>query len=138
MEIIPVLAVFFVHILGFWFSEKFDPDYRKQRLAALKEFHNFKTSSANTSLVFDGAKANIIHEKSDSSSDMQTMTLSNYRKSIYIFTFYVQNEEGEYFMYVSNHNAAPYFKHISQSNAKIVLGKKYLAPSNEKTNTALA
>jgi hypothetical protein len=131
MEIIPVLLLLLALFARAWFGEKFGPNYRKQRLAALEEFRNYKTSSASIPLVFDGAKAAIIHEKADATFDIQSKTYINYRKSIYAFTFYAQNEEGEYFMYVFNLNAAPYFKHISQSNAKIVLGKKYLAPQSK-------
>jgi hypothetical protein len=118
------LLLFIASIAEIWIDKKFGTEYPKQRQTALEEFHEYKVSSNNCSLEFDGSKAKIIDEKVDATSTLE----KKWGGTSYSFTFFAQNQAGEYFMYVSNPDAAPYFKHISQVNAKIVLGKKYTEP----------
>lgn len=110
-------------VMDVWFDKKFGNEYPLQRQAALDEFCNYKVTSSCHSLEFDGAQAKIVHEKAEVSSK----AFKEFKKSHrYSFTFFAQNPAGEYFMYVSNPDGKPYFKHVSHTNAKIVLGKKYV------------
>jgi hypothetical protein len=36
---------------------------------------------------------------------------------------------GEYFFFISEGSGRPFFKHVTQGNAKIALGRKYVAPT---------
>jgi len=52
------------------------------------------------------------------------------RVNNYSLTIFARNVCGEYFMFVSNHNSKPYFKHLSHASAKVVLENDYIAPEN--------
>jgi hypothetical protein len=41
---------------------------------------------------------------------------------------FARNAHGEYFYFMSEGTGQPFFKHVSQANAKTALGKKYIAP----------
>lgn len=110
-------------VMDVWLDKKFGKEYPLQRQAALDEFCNYKVASSCHSLEFDGAQAKIVHEKAEVSSKV----FNEFKQERqYSFTFFAQNPAGEYFMYVSNRDGAPYFKHVSRTNAKIALGKKYV------------
>jgi hypothetical protein len=93
--------------------------YRKQ---ARKQFTDFRTHSSTPEFIFIGEEAEII--KSDESIINNKGVIESYS-----LTCYARNSHGEYFMFVSNHEARPYFKHISHANAKIILGKDYREPT---------
>ncbi len=117
-------------VMDVWFDKKFGKEYPLQRQAALDEFCNYKVASSCHSLEFDGAQAKIVHEKAEVSSKVFN-ELKTVRQ--YSFTFFAQNPAGEYFMYVSNPDGGPYFKHVSHTNAKIALGKKYVGAMEQNT-----
>ncbi len=118
-EIFLVIAT----IMDVWLDKKFGKEYPQQRQAALDEFSRYKVASSCHTLAFDGAEAKIVHEKAEVSSKPCNEFKKTYQ---YSFTFFAQNPAGEYFMYASNPDGKPYFKHVSHTNAKIVLGKKYV------------
>lgn len=110
-------------VVEVWLDKKIGKEYPLQRQAALNEFCNYKVASSCHSLEFDGAQAKIVHENAEVSSKV----FNEFKKvRQYSFTFFAQNPAGEYFMYVSNRDGAPYFKHVSHTNAKNALGKKYV------------
>lgn len=92
--------------------------YRKQ---AKKQFTDYRTQSSTPQFIFIGEEAEII--KSDESIMNNKGVIESYS-----LTCYARNSHGEYFMFVSNHGARPFFKHISHANAKIILGKDYREP----------
>ncbi|WMW79651.1 hypothetical protein RF679_13450 [Undibacterium cyanobacteriorum] len=87
----------------------------------MRQFFDFKTDSTNPSLVFHGEKATIIKTSEDIRSDEEYI-------ADYFLTIYAMNPHGEYFLFISNQNAAPFFKHITHTNAKIALGGDYVEP----------
>jgi hypothetical protein len=74
-------------------------------------------------LCFDGRTAQIVDERHDGVSDRGTgcYTLQRVRR-------FARNAHGEYFFFISEGTGKPYFKHVTQANAKLELGKKYIAP----------
>jgi hypothetical protein len=42
---------------------------------------------------------------------------------------FARNAHGEYFFFISEGSGTPFFKHVTQGNAKIALGRKYVAPA---------
>jgi predicted proteasome-type protease len=115
----------------FWTKKLYPEELATFRQAAHDELRAYHNTSQAEAVRFIGEQIQIMQEKDE-------LRFSNHKKFDYSCTFIVRNPVGEYFMYLHTHEAAPFIKHISQSNAKILLGKKYLAPLNEKTNTALA
>jgi hypothetical protein len=118
----------FLTLLGtidfFWTKKLYPEELATFRQAALEELRAYRNSSHTDTLRFDGAHAQIIQEKDE-------LRIADYKKFSYTCTFTARNPMGEYFMYTHTHDAAPFFKHISQSNAKILLGKKYQAPQSK-------
>ena len=92
------------------------------REKAHKQFRSHKTSSTEPRFVFDGEEAEIIQSDETVSHDDGIITS-------YTLTCYARNPAGEYFMFVSNDEQRPFFKHISHTNAKIILEKKYRPPA---------
>lgn len=93
--------------------------YRSQ---AKKQFMELQVRSHTPQLAFSGAQAEII--KSDESLIKEGEFIESYS-----LTCYARNDHGEYFMFVSNYGASPFFKHISHTNAKILFGDDYREPT---------
>lgn len=97
------------------------------RIAAHNAFRDFKLHSEDPYFHFDGSNARIVHEVEDVNR-MTSKTVD------YSLTIYAHNEVGEYFMYIANQNGSPFFKHLSHTNAKVVLGNLYVPPKAITTN----
>lgn len=104
-----------------WKNQKSGP----LRIAAQNAFREFSIHSDDPFLRFDGSTARIVHE-TEEVNDITSQSI------MYNLTIYAYNEVGEYFMYVSNQNASPFFKHLSHTNAKVVLGKAYVESAEIK------
>ncbi|MFC0252574.1 hypothetical protein [Massilia consociata] len=90
-----------------------------------EEFRQLRVSSERRDMCFDGRTAHIVKQNEEGRADGDG---ANY---VVVRVFrYARNPQGEYFYFISEGNGRPYFKHISQQNAKIALGKRYIAPSS--------
>lgn len=92
----------------------------KLRALAKQQFLEHRSLSHDPRFHFDGRTAEIVRTTEDISRSEQII-LS------YTLTCYARNSAGEYFMFVSNENSPPFFKHIEPAIAKIALGKHYVA-----------
>jgi hypothetical protein len=88
-----------------------------------EEFRALVVNSTVPNLRFDGRTAEIVdehQEHSDEGSDASTLVRVQR---------FARNEYGEYFFFISEGDGRPYLKHVSHTNARIALGKKYLEPT---------
>lgn len=102
-----------------------DKDLSRYREEAKEQFRAYRAKSSDARFVFNGADAEIVKEEESIIGDEDDDLVVQYS-----LTCFARNAAGEYFMFVSNQNGKPFFKHVSQSNAKIALGKIYLSPPN--------
>jgi hypothetical protein len=91
------------------------------------EFRTLVVDGTVPELSFDGRTAEIIDDRQEGIDHDAPGTFTLHR--IHRFA---RNAHGEYFLFISEGSGKPFFKHVSQSNAKIALGSKYVAsaPSN--------
>lgn len=90
---------------------------------AQEEFRNLVVHHELPELCFDGRTAEIVDERQEGgyvrgSSSFILQSVSRFAR----------NAHGEYFFFMSEGTGKPIFKHVSQSSAKLELGKKYLPP----------
>jgi hypothetical protein len=88
------------------------------------EFRALIIDSEFPELCFDGRTADIVEERREGFTDRQTNTCI--LNSVHRFA---RNAHGEYFFFISEGSGRPFFKHVTQGNAKIALGRKYVAPT---------
>lgn len=88
------------------------------------EFRALIIDSEFPELCFDGRTADIVEERREGFTDRQTNTFI--LNSVHRFA---RNAHGEYFFFISEGSGRPFFKHVTQGNAKIALGRKYVAPT---------
>lgn len=88
------------------------------------EFRNLVVNSELPELCFDGRTAEIVDDRQEGMMNGETNTFTLHR--IHRFA---RNAHGEYFFFISDGSGSPFFKHVSQVNAKIALGRKYVAPA---------
>lgn len=88
------------------------------------EFRKLIVTNELPELCFDGRTAEIVDERQEgfTDSDSQTFTLHRIHR-------FARNAHGEYFFFVSEGSGRPLFKHVTQVNAKMALGSKYVAPT---------
>ncbi|MBQ5948690.1 hypothetical protein [Massilia sp. ST3] len=89
---------------------------------AEEEFRNILVAGADPQYCFDGRTAEIVHERQD------WITVNDVRTVTCVHRF-ARNAYGEYFYFASEGRGMPLFKYVTQANARVVLGDKYLAPS---------
>ena len=87
------------------------------------EFRALIVDSEFPELCVDGRTADIMDERREGYTDRQTNTFI--LNSVHRFA---RNAHGEYFFFISEGSGRPFFKHVTQGNAKIALGRKYVAP----------
>ena len=87
------------------------------------QFRTLVVENARPELSFDGRTAEIIDDRQEGEDCEAPGTFTLHR--IHRFA---RNSHGEYFLFISDGSGKPFFKHVSQSNARIALGDKYLAP----------
>lgn len=88
---------------------------------AIEQFRSYQTQSTTVFLNFIGSEAEIIRSKEDIVYEQGFV-------SSYSITIFAINQHCENFMFVSNQDGPPFFKHVSHVNAKIVLGEDYREP----------
>jgi|GEM_PF-2994155 len=89
-----------------------------------EEFRALAVAVEVPELCFDGRTAHIVDERREGFHDSNSGTFTLQR----ILRF-ARNAHGEYFFFISEGSGTPFFKHVTQVNAKIALGKKYIAPA---------
>lgn len=89
-----------------------------------EEFRALVVNSEVPNLRFDGRTSEIVDERQEHHTDegIDASTLARVQR-------FARNEYGEYFFFISEGNGRPFFKHVSQTNARIALGKKYVEPA---------
>jgi hypothetical protein len=87
-----------------------------------EEFRALVVTSDLPELCFDGRTAEIVDDRKEGITENGVYTLHCVHR-------FARNAHGEYFLFISEGSGRPFFKHVSQINAKIALGKKYLAPT---------
>lgn len=87
------------------------------------EFRSLIVTNELPELCFDGRTAEIVDDRQEGINDSESQTFTLHR--IHRFA---RNAHGEYFFFVSEGSGRPFFKHVTQVNAKIALGNKYVAP----------
>ncbi len=88
------------------------------RAQAKKQFLEYRTHSTISSLIFIGAESELLKSTED------IVNSQGFIES-YSLTCYARNTHGEYFMFVSSYDGQPFCKHISHTNARIILGDQY-------------
>jgi hypothetical protein len=86
-----------------------------------EEFRALVVTSDRPELCFDGRTAEIVDDRQEGDTENSVFTLERVHR-------FARNAHGEYFLFISEGSGKPFFKHVSQINARIALGKKYLAP----------
>lgn len=89
-----------------------------------EEFRTLVVNSTVPNLRFDGRASEIVDEQQEHHTDGETNASTLVRVQRF-----AKNEYGEYFFFISEGNGRPFFKHVSQTNARLALGKKYVAPA---------
>jgi hypothetical protein len=97
-----------------------DPDLRSR---IEDEFRALVVNSELAELSFDGRTAEIVDDRVEG-EDYETAG----RFTLYRIHRFARNSHGEYFLFISDGSGKPFFKHVSQANARIALGGKYVAP----------
>jgi hypothetical protein len=88
-----------------------------------EEFRTLIVNSEVPELCFDGRTAEIVDDRQEGIFDSSNgYTLLRVNR-------FARNAHGEYFFFMSEGAGSPFFKHVTQVNAKIALGKKYTAPA---------
>jgi hypothetical protein len=122
-------TVLFFLLLGFgaWITVRNFPNLiRGDDLSILPraevEFRTLVVNSDIPALCFDGRTAEIVDERQEGMTQNDVYTLVSVQR-------FARNAHGEYFLFISEGSGRPFFKHVSQTNAKIALGRKYVAPT---------
>jgi len=89
-----------------------------------EEFQALVVNSNVPALHFDGRTAEIVDERQERFTDEGTGVSTLVRVERF-----ARNAHGEYFFFLSEGVGTPFFKHVSHTNARVVLGKKYVAPA---------
>lgn len=87
------------------------------------EFQTLVVSSDLPELSFDGRTAEIVDDRQEGMWANNVYTLHRVHR-------FARNAHGEYFLFISEGSGRPFFKHVSQKNAKAALGTKYVAPTS--------
>ncbi|MDP3577794.1 hypothetical protein [Methyloversatilis sp.] len=86
-----------------------------------REFRAYSVASHDAKFAFVGLTAEVVKEDEEVSTVNYAIVAIKSRRI-------ARNESGEYFLYVTDGTAKPFFKHIPHSNAKILLREKYTEP----------
>lgn len=120
-----ILFLIFIAILPFYLRANPGKNLSQYRAEAREQFLAYKTTSGDVRFIFNGADAEIVKEDEDigRSDGVGVGVVVSYS-----LTRFARNAAGEYFMFVSNQDSPPFFKHVAHSNAKIALGEAYVSP----------
>lgn len=91
-----------------------------------EQFRQLRVASELPAFCFDGSTAQIVKENEEMVDDGD----GAYR-TVRVFR-YARNAHGEYFYFISDGSGKPFFKHIPQANARIVLMEKYIPPPSAR------
>ena len=92
----------------------------KLREQARDQLRQVRIVSAQSSLCFEGQRAEVLDESENIIHD-------DGRVDGFYLTWIARNDHGEYFL-LKTTDSKPYVKHLPQARAKIVLKSKYIAP----------
>lgn len=120
MIIETILICIFLLILAVLAPHFPNKNLNKLRALAKQQFLEHRSLSHDPRFHFDGRTAEIVRTSEEVPRSEQII-------QGYSLTCYARNSAGEYFMFVSNENSPPFFKHIEPAIAKIALGKHYVA-----------
>lgn len=93
-----------------------------------EEFRTLVVNSELPELRFDGRTAEVVDDRQEGMIDEDTGSFTLHR--VHRFA---RNSHGEYFFLISEGSGKPFFKHVTHVNARIALGKKYVAPGPANT-----
>ena len=116
-----LLLVFFVWSMVRGFRRAIKGDDVSILPRAEEEFRTLVINHELPELSFDGNSAEIVKNWREGITYNNIYTLHRICR-------FARNEHGEYFYFMSDGSGRPFFKHVTQVNAKIALGKKYIAP----------
>lgn len=94
-------------------------DLRKQLES---DFRDVLVTSPDPRYSFDGKTASVVR-------DDESLRTSNYAVIGMSVRRLARNSAGEYFLFLWNESRKPFFKHIDQANAKLLLGSEYIPPA---------
>jgi hypothetical protein len=120
--LVVTLSVWIV-VRGFRNATKGDDLSRLPRIE--EEFRTLVVHSELPELCFDGNTAEVVDDRQEGTDDECTFTLHRVHR-------FARNAYGEYFFMISEGSGKPFFKHVSQANAQIALGGKYIPPGPDE------
>ncbi len=94
----------------------------KHREIATAQFTAYCVKSDDEKFQFDGQSAVVVSESESIQRDDAGIVAS------YSLTRFARNSAGEYFMFISNPVAKPFFKHVEHRIARVVLKDRYVPP----------
>jgi hypothetical protein len=130
MEAVQIMVFF---AFGVWSIVRFVRNARKGDDLSLlpkieEEFRTLVVDSEVPELRFDGRTADVVDDRQEGMMDEGTGAFTLHR--VHRFA---RNSHGEYFFLISEGSGKPFFKHVTHVNARIALGKKYVAPGSANT-----
>jgi len=99
-----------------------NPEDLKKQLES--DFRDVLVTSTDPRFSFDGRTAVVV-------KDDESVKTSNYAVVGMRVTRLARNGAGEYFLFLWDESRKPFFKHVDQSNAKLLLGPKYVSPTEQ-------
>jgi hypothetical protein len=105
-----------------YFRTRNNPEALRVRLD--EQFKALSLPSTDQRYAFDGSAAEVVKEDEEVKMVNLAIVAIKVRRI-------ARNQAGEYFLFVSDGEARPYVKHIPHSNAKVLLGEAYVAPSSD-------
>lgn len=96
-------------------------DLREQLESDLRDI---LVTSQDPRFAFDGRTAVFV-------KDDESLKTSNFAVIGMRVTRLARNGAGEYFLFIWDESRKPFFKHVDQSNAKLLLGAKYVSPTGK-------
>lgn len=122
-----VLCIAIVPLAGMWRRDK--ENLSQLRRQAHEQFLSVVVKVADSRYSFNGSTAVVV-------SESETMNCAEGVVYNYTMTRFAYNEDGEYFMFMSNPQA-PYVKHIEHKVAQLVLKNAYIAPARMTSNLSI-
>jgi hypothetical protein len=122
-----VIGAAALSILGFALvsagRNKHVAELARLRSAANAQFLAHMVESGDPKFRFDGKSATVISETESVQSDDDGIAFA--------MTRFATNSAGEYFMFISNPGAKPYFKHVEHRMARVTLKHLYVPPTTD-------
>lgn len=94
-----------------------------------EEFRALRIDHPDPARAFDGRSAEVVEDR------LEGVTVNDIYELVRVHRF-ARNGHGEYFFFISDGSGKPFFKPVSQLNARIASGKKYRAPASAGVDSA--